>query len=282
MDYTNNCVRHIKNNKVEYLEYKIFDKYYDKLKCITTLRHGGVSKGEFESLNFRTVGSDSTKNVEENLNIICKSIEINANDVFKAKQGHTDNILVINGENKDKYSFIKYNKEEIDGYITNEKNIATLVTTADCNPIVIYDPINNVVANVHSGWKGTIKKIYLKAIDEMIKKYNSNVSNLIFCLGPSICKCCFTSKEEKFKNIFLEYFDCKEKEYISYDNDKTFHIDLHYVIYNDLLKKGLKKENISFSNICTRCNYQDFYSYRYARQNGYNDYATMATIVSLI
>lgn len=282
MGYTNDCVRHIKNGKVQYLEYKIFDKYSDKLKCITTLKHGGVSSGEFESLNFRSVGSDSTKNVEENLNIICKSIGIHTNNVFKAKQEHTDNILLINSKNKDKYLFSKYNNEKIDGYITNEKNIATLVTTADCNPIIIYDPANNVVANVHSGWKGTVKRIYLRAIDEMIEKYNSNISDLIFCLGPSICKCCFTSKEEEFKNIFLSTFDYSEKEYISYDNDGTFHIDLHYVIYNDLLKKGLKKENISFSNICTRCNYEDFYSYRYARQNEYNDYATMATIVSLI
>lgn len=282
MDYTNNFVRHIKDSGVEYLEYKVFDKYADKLKCVTTLRHGGVSTGQISKLNFRSCGNDSKINVEKNLDIICNKIKIDSKDVFKAKQDHTDNILVIDNENKDKYSFKEYNEEKFDGYIVNEKNLATLITTADCNPIVIYDPINNVLANVHSGWKGTVKKIYLKAIDKMVEKYNSNLSELIFCVGPSICKCCFTSKEKDFKKIFLNNFDYNESEYIKYDRDGKFHIDIHYLIYNDLLKKGLKNENISFSSICTRCNNKDFYSYRYAKQNNFTDYGTMATIAVLI
>lgn len=283
MEYTNNVTRVIENGNVKYLEYKIFDKYYDKIKCITTLRHGGVSKGELSSLNFRTVcKTENRKNALKNLEIICNIAKINPNNVCKASQKHTDNILIINDKNKKIYEFKNYNEEAYDGYITNTKNIATLVTTADCNPIVIYDPINGVVANVHSGWKGTVKKVYLKALEVLKEKYNSNPKDILVCIGPSIGSCCFTSKEEEFKSIFLKNFNYNESDYITYDEDGTFHIDLHFVIKKDLEKFGILEKNISISNICTKCNNKDFYSYRYATMNNHEDYATMATIVSLI
>ena len=200
MDYNSSEMIHIKNGDLEYLKFKILEKYKDKINHVITLKHGGVSQGEIASLNFRTVGNDKKENNIKNLDIICKELEIKTVDVHKACQDHTSNILIINNENKEKYIYDKFNKEKYDGYITNESNIATLVTTADCNPIIIYDPIKNVLANVHSGWKGTIKKIYLNAIDLMINKFNSNIEDVIFCIDVSIKKCCFLCKDENYKN----------------------------------------------------------------------------------
>ena len=277
MDYNSNEMIHIKNGDVEYLKFRVLEKYKDKLNHVITLKHGGVSKGEVASLNFRTIGKDKKENNLKNLEIICKEIDIEPRDVHKAYQDHTSNILVITNENKEKYRYDKFNEEKYDAYVTNIPNIATLVTTADCNPIIIYDPIKNVVANVHSGWKGTIKKIYLKAIDVMKDKFNSNVEDLIFCIGPSIKKCCFTSKDEEFKNKFISIWK-DENEYIYYEEDGTFHIDLSYVIKKDILKKGIKEENISICDICTMCNHNDFFSYRYATKNNFEDYGIFATI----
>lgn len=281
MNYNNNEMVHIKQNGIEYLKFKILEKYSDKIEHVITLKHGGVSKGEVESLNFRAVGKDDKNNVLKNLDLICEILDIKSSEVHKGKQNHTSNILVIDKSNKDAYEFEKFSSEEYDGYVTNEPKIATLVTTADCNPIIIYDPTNNVLANIHSGWKGTLKKIYLKAIDMMVEKFNSDVNELIFCIGPSIKKCCFSSKEIEFKDKFANTWN-NEDEYICYEEDNsTFHIDLSYVIKQDVLTKGLKEENISICNICTLCNHEDFYSYRYATQNNYNDYGTFATITYL-
>lgn len=281
IDFSDKDILHVKKENIEYLQFKILNKYSDNFKHLITLRYGGVSKFPVDSLNFRLVGKDKKDNVLKNLEKVANVMNISKNDVYKGSQAHTDNILIIDNNNKNKYQFENISKEKIDGYICKEKNIATLVTTADCNPIIIYDKEKNIYANIHSGWMGTIKQIYLKAVRIMHDKFNCNYKDLIVCIGPSIKKCCFTSEDENFKNNFTNIWK-NEKEYIYYEeNSKRFHIDLSYVIKQDLLKIGIKDENIVIPNICTRCNTSSFFSYRESTQKGYDDYGTMATITYL-
>lgn len=279
-DYTNDQVTLIKEGDIYYLQFNILNKYSDKLKHAITLRHGGVSKYPIDTLNFRTTGNDKIENVLENVNII--SNVVGFSKIYKAKQKHTDNILILDNNNKKEYKFENLSSDEYDGYITKEKNIATLITTADCNPIIIYDPKQNIIANVHSGWAGTIKKITIKAIKILNEKFNSKFGDLIVCIGPSIRKCCFSSEDELFKKKFTDIWNF-EDEYIYYMEDKKrFHIDLLYVIKKDLIDMGIKKENIADANICTMCNSEDFFSYRTYTKNKFKDYGLMATIVELI
>ncbi len=282
-DFTDNYIIHVKdeNSNIEYLKFRILEKYSNKLKHCITLRHGGVSTGVYKSLNFRTALNDKYENVEKNLSYITSLLDIDKNNVYKAKQDHTDNILILDNNNKDSYKFSNLSKDRYDGYIVCEKDINTLVTTADCNPIIIYDPILNIFANVHSGWKGTLKRISLKAVKIMNEKFGSNYKDLIVCIGPSIRSCCFTSKEEDFKNKFVDVFK-DEKEYIYKDKEERYHFDLIQVITKDFLNIGIKKENIVDCGICTCCNEDSFYSYRKATQRKDEDYATFATIVGLI
>ena len=256
-DYNNKDLIHIKNGDFECLKFRILEIY--------------------SSLNIRTVGKDNIKNVYKNLDIMCENMKIKRDDVYKAKQNHTDNILILDNDNKKEYNFNNLSEECYDGYITNKSNINTLVTTADCNPIIIYDPVNNIFANVHSGWKGTLKRISKKAAVIMHDKFE----DMIVCIGPSIRKCCFTSLEDEFKDKFVEFFH-NEDEYITKDKDGKYHFDLIYVIKNDLEKLGIKEENIKVANICTCCNEEDFYSFRKATMRNDDDYATFATIVGLI
>lgn len=279
-DFNSKDIIHVKDGNVEYLKFKILEKYSDKLIHGITLRHGGVSKDVYKSLNFRTLGNDRYENVDKNLEIISDKLGIDKNNIYKGKQDHTDNILILDDDNKDKYKFSNLSKECYDGYIVLTKNINTLVTTADCNPIIIYDPILNIYANVHSGWKGTLKKISLKVAKIMHEKFGSKYEDLIVCIGPSIRKCCFTSKEEVFKKQFTKIFP-DEKEYISLDKDGKYHFDLIYIITKDLIDIGVKKENIVVCDICTCCNEEDFYSFRKVTQKQDEDYATFATIVGL-
>jgi hypothetical protein len=281
MDFSNKDILHIKDGNVEYLKFRILEKYENKINHIITLKHGGVSKNDLASLNFRTIGKDSKSNNLTNLEIICNKIGFKPENVHKACQNHTDNILILDSKNKEEYKYNMFNEEFYDGYITNEKNIATLVTTADCNPIIIYDPNKNVIANIHSGWKGTIKQIYLKAIKIMVEKFSCNLDDMIFCIGPSIRKCCFTTEDNEFKNNFTNIWK-NEDEYIFFDKEaKKYHIDLPFVIKQDVLKIGLKEENIVVCNICTMCHSEDFYSYRRSLQQHFEDYGTFATIAYL-
>ena len=277
--YEDEEMLHVKNGDVEYIQFKVLNKYNVK-HCIT-LRHGGVSTNEHNSLNFRNKGTDKIENVKENLRIIRE--ELDFSNVYKANQEHTDIVIHINSNNKENYlAYEGAIEEKADGYIVNEKKIATLITTADCNPIIIYDPVKHVIANVHAGWKGVINRIYVNAIKKMENEFGSKAEDLIVCVGPSIRKCCFTSEEDSFKENFNSVFDYEEK-YLEYENNSNkFHIDLIVILKEELKKAGIVDENIHVANICTRCNTEDFFSYRESCQKGMKDYGTMATIVELM
>lgn len=274
--YDSDEIVHIINGKLEYLQFKALNKY--NIKHGITLKRGGTSSGEYESLNFRTLGNDKKENVLKNVEIIKNELKLG--DICKGRQDHTDRVIIIDDNNKDDYLFEKSSDDKVDGYIVSTPNIATLITTADCNPLIIYDTKKNVVANVHAGWKGVINKIYINAINIMKEKYNSDVKDIIVCIGPSIRKCCFTSKEESFKEKFTSIFKYSD-EYLTYEDDETFHIDLIYILKRELENAGILKENIHVADICTRCNTEDFFSYRAATQSNKKDYATMATVVQI-
>lgn len=277
--YTNKDILHKKcKNGVEYLEFKKLNDY--GVKNAIFLRHGGVSEGIYSSLNLRLSSEDKISNLEENMHRVCEALNINNNMICKAYQAHTDNVIYINKDNMNEYNYLLKNDTKADAYIVNESNIYTMITTADCVPIIIFDTKHKVLANIHSGWKGTLKQIYLKTIYKLQRDFGSNPDDLIVCLGPAIAKCCFTSKDIAFKEMFTDVWSNSE-DYIYEDKDKTFHIDLKYLIITDIVKAGVKKENIINANICTKCHNDDFYSYRCTVQRSEEDYGTFATIVGM-
>lgn len=279
--FSDDVTLHYKENGIEYIKFRILEKYNSKIEHLITLRHGGKSEFPQNSLNFKMVEGALKEKIIYNLEKTLENMTIDKNDIYAATQHHTDEILILNDSNKEKYRYENYNSEFYDAYITNKKNIATLVKTADCNPIIIYDIKNNVYANIHSGWKGTIKRIYIKTIEKLQENYNSKLEDLIVCIGPSIRKCCFSSEEEEFLEKFRAVFD-EKLGYIEYEqNSKRFHIDLIKIIVNDLVNFGIKEENINVANICTCCNHEDFFSFRYATKEKYSNYGLMATIVNL-
>lgn len=275
-------LEHITEGSVEYLKFKALEKFSDKIDVKVFLNCGGVSKGVYDSLNVRIAGKDKKENVLENVRRIADTFSIRLQDICKGSQAHTDNILYLHEDNVEEYAFDRINENEVDGYITDSNKLATLVTTADCNAIVMYDRYNNVVANVHSGWKGTIKRIYLNTLNVMKEKFNTNPEDVIVCVSPSIKACCFSSEEENFKKQFTDLWE-DEENYIYYENEnsKRFHIDLSYVITKDLKDAGVKEENIHFAPICTCCNHDSFYSFRYKTMNKEDDYGCFATVVKL-
>lgn len=278
-DFTNNTILHIKNkNGIEYLQFKKLNEYPEIVHGFF-LRHGGVSTGVYNSLNTRLAGMDKKDNVFTNYEMICNALNIDSKRLCKAKQAHTNNVMDIKESMIDSFNIYSLNDNEVDAYIISEKDVYTVVTTADCIPIIIYDPVKKIVVNIHSGWKGTIKHIAMKAVEKIINEYDSNTKDLIVCLGPSISKCCFTSKDEKFKENFTNIWP-EEEKYIFYDKEEI-HIDLKYLVKYDLQRIGIKQENIFDANVCTKCNNKDFYSFRVTTQKGEEDYGTFGTVVGI-
>ncbi|MBL4934970.1 peptidoglycan editing factor PgeF [Clostridium sp. YIM B02515] len=150
---------------------------------------------------------------------------------------------------------------EGDALITNEHKVAIGVFTADCVPILIYDKKKNVVAAVHSGWKGTIGGIVINTIIKMEKDYNSFAKDLVVYIGPHNRECCYEIGED-LAALFNNYELFKDEKIII--NNK---LNLEKCIITQLLSIGVLKENINSLKICTFCDENiSLHSYRKERE----------------
>jgi hypothetical protein len=173
-----------------------------------------------------------------------------------ANQTHSDNIVII----KEKHTTWLSSQEEhaienCDALISNQTDIMLTILTADCVPILLFDPKQKVVAAIHAGWKGTQQQIALKTVKKMQEEFNTNPKDILAGVAPSIGRCCYEvdwNVAQHFENIENAY-DKKADKYM---------LDLPYINKLQLLNAALVEENIELSNICTACEVEDYFSYR--------------------
>jgi len=237
-------------SKLEWLEYDILLDH-PILYARTYLRHGGVSEKHFFSLNVSDQIGDHLDNVKMNRDLIKKSL--NEPKLVFANQIHSDVITLINNENLDK-------RVNCDALVTNQKNIALVITHADCQAALFFDPEYEVIAAVHAGWKGLCKNIYQKTISFMKENFNSRPENIIVCISPSLC-----SKHAEFKNYKKEF----PKNLWSYQKEH-FHFDLKEIAIDQLKNAGVQDENIEVAKDCSFCNEKDYFSFRRDKDTGRN------------
>jgi len=172
-----------------------------------------------------------------------------------ANQTHSSNITVIKKSQDIGWDNIEDAIENCDALITNLPNVMLTILTADCVPILLFDPVEKVVAAAHAGWKGTEQQIVLKTVKKMQEIFNSNPKNIIAGIAPSIGKCCY----EVDWNVAQHF---KEVKNAYTKQDEKYMLDLPHINKTQLLEIGLKEEHIEFSNICTACEVEHYFSYR--------------------
>ena len=178
--------------------------------------------------------------------------------IISPRQTHTNNVVAITLDNIDD------ELNDCDGVITNLKGVALTIATADCQSIFIYDNKKLVIANIHSGWKGTLKKILRNAIQIMIDKYECNTKDLIVCIGPSILKCCFEVDKDVVDMFRKEFNNIEDTISLGEvkDGKQKYYIDTVEINKKELRELGVLEENIVTSNICTKCSSDKYHSYR--------------------
>lgn len=237
----------IKNEKgIKYLQFKKLLEY--GIKHAYTLSVDGID------FSFKKESHDNS------YKILADALDIDVNNIVEPVQTHTDEVRVLeNVISSDKL-------QDVDGLITNKKNIAITSKNADCILFFFYDPKNKVIANVHSGWKGTFKRIAIKTVEKMVNEFGSNKEDILCFISPSIRKCHFevdSDVKEMCENIFSELSLDKiiSKGEIKEDKQK-YMIDTVLINKEGLLKFGLKEENIIDSGICSVCHKDEVHSAR--------------------
>lgn len=256
MDLSNKNIIHVKKEKIEFLQFKKLLKYSDIISHAYSV---GLDK------NFRTFKANREELTEDeyskNLNnykLLCDEIDLNFKNILKANQNHTDNVEIINEKNNNKID----TDEKSDGLITNKKNVILATTNADCILLLFFDPVKKVIANTHSGWKGTLQEISVKTINKMIKEYGSNPRDIIVCICPSIRKCHFEVDKDVYEMFYKQFNKLGNiDEFIKEENGKWY-IDTVYINKKILKQVGILEENIEDSGICSVCNKEIIHSFR--------------------
>jgi hypothetical protein len=216
-------------------------------------RSGGISPGSFSSLNVGESAGDTRENVVENRKRIFQVFDQSLESIFDVWQIHSDKVKFTSLPRK---SGSKH--EQADAILTDSKDVSLFMQFADCVPILIYDPKNNIIGIVHAGWQGTVKRIVQNAVKYLTDMFSSDPEEILAGIGPSIGP----DHYEVGKNVIIEVDDkLKEirSEILITKNGKTY-FDLWKSNELLLIQSGVK--NIEVAGICTACNLDEWYSYR--------------------
>lgn len=267
MNLSNENVLHVKKGDIEFLQFRKLLDYKDILTHAYSL---GIN------LNFRTSTVNKQKLPEaeykkaiESYKLLCNSIDINYINLVKTNQEHTNCVkMVYDKINKDKPDFNQKKYYNTDGLITNQKNLILSTTNADCILLLFFDPIKKVIANTHSGWKGTLQRIAIKTVEKMKEEFGCDLQDIICCICPSIRKCHFEVEKEVKDMLKKKFKDLEDINKIIEEKvpNKKWNIDTILINKKILEQQGLKKENIIDSGICSVCNSNLIHSYRVEKQ----------------
>lgn len=225
--------------------------HYQGVQHTFTTRHKGVSNPPYNSNNIAFHVGDSEKDVLLNHAALAKTIGYNLNTLVHMRQIHSDKVVIV-----DK-TFTFDNPPECDALITNIANKPLMVMTADCTPLLLYDPRQNVIAAIHAGRAGAFKNIVTKSIRKMQEHFHSRPSDILAVLGPSIGVCCYEINEtinNEAHGLGLGYAIQKRQE--------KFYLDVNRILKAQLEASGVSGEHIEALNRCSACENNTFFSYR--------------------
>ena len=243
-----------KTSKIPYLKFADFNEIPFVRHGIFT-RSGGVSPPPFNGLNISYSTNDSEVNIRKNRELIFH--EMGSKELAFAHQIHGDDIVTVDGHvagSQEQYR----NCGNGDAMVTETPGINLVLQVADCQPVLLADPERKVVGAVHSGWRGSVLNIVGKTITAMITQYGCDPKDIRAGIGPSLGPCCAE---------FIHYKDEIPEKLWPY-KDGHDHFDFWALTTDQLLDKGVLKENIQVSRMCTKCNSQQFFSYRKEKKTG--------------
>ena len=248
--------------------------YSKKLKKLNKVRHiffsrkKGFSKGIYKGLNCGKGSKDKRINIQKNLKFVAKTMAVEKAKLILMHQTHSNKVVEITKKN--------YQKKIIaDAMITQTRDLAIGVVTADCVPIIFCDIKSQIAGCIHAGWKGTFSGIIENTIKK-VKRINSK-SKIFASVGP-----CIGYKSYEVDTKFYKKFVSKSWKYKIYfkEKNKTKKLfNLRKFVADKLLKLGVKVDHINKDTFSEKSN---FFSYRRSFKLKQKDYGRCISTVRLL
>lgn len=268
----------------EELEYLTFPSLEETgiIDHLITTRTGGVSKGEFSSMNVGLLRGDREEDVRENFRRIGEVMGCGTEDMVLARQTHTTNIRHVTAADRGKGIVRPFDYQDVDGLITDEPGLVLVTTFADCVPLILVDPVRRAVGSAHSGWRGTVGRMGECMVRAMEDAFGSRPEDLLAAVGPSICQACYEVGEEvaeKFAGAdrgteairrelsrsgrFRSGRDGEAPRVLNPGKQPgKYQLDLWLANYLILRQAGIPGERIAVTDICTCHNSSYLFSHR--------------------
>ena len=241
--------------------------YYDMgagVMAFSSTRHGGCSTGNYASFNINRYCGDSEDDIRRNREALCLVLGIDDDRLIMPHQVHLTKVAKID---EAFLSLTATQRQEalegVDALMTDLPGVCIGVSTADCIPILLYDPAHHAVCAIHAGWRGTVRRIAEKAVEAMTASYGTQPRHLVAQIGPGIHLDSFEVGDEVYEAFEQAGFDMPA---ISKKCDK-WHIDLPECNRLQLIAAGLSSQSIHVSPVCTFQHAADYFS---ARRLGIN------------
>lgn len=234
--------------------------FYDLAKDVlafTTTRQGGYSTGPYGEFNITHYCGDNPETVRQNRKALCHLLNIEDDHLILPRQTHQTEIRIIDE------TFLSLNATErqealegVDGVITALPGVCIGVSTADCIPVLIYDPVKRVACAVHAGWRGTVARIVEKAITTMEAQYGAQPQDMVAQIGPGISLDSFEVGDEVYEAFKQADFNMAQisKRFSTLHSSpftSKWHIDLPQCNRLQLIACGLPEGAVALSPICT-------------------------------
>jgi YfiH family protein len=227
----------------------------------SSLRVGGTSKDNYSSLNLGLNSGDAPHNVLANRMKLCDALDIDSAKFVLPKQTHSATVKVID---PDFFRFDEHERKaflnETDAVITNIEGVCVAIKTADCIPVLLFDPKRKVVAAIHAGWRGTIQNIVLKTIIKLTEEFGSQPADLFAGIGPSISPGVYEVGKEVWGQFAAEFYS----DTAPAQEDKKV-LNLWKANHAQLIFAGVPSNQIETARICTLSDRERFFS---ARRDG--------------
>lgn len=238
------------------LVYHTCDILSGSVHCFST-RLGGVSQGHLASLNLGVHRGDVYENVWENYKILGNALGFLPEDTVFPVQRHTDIVRVVTEENRGE-GLLRDTPDICDGQITDRPGVALVTFSADCVPILLFDPVRRAIGAVHASWRGTAQGIAAKAVERMAQEFGCRQKNVRAAIGPCIGKCCFETDGD-VPQAMIDALGGQALPAIESRGEK-YHVDLKFC--NALWLQEAGVEQVDISPDCTACRPDRYWSHR--------------------
>jgi len=257
-------MRKMLQGRLSVFKFESFKKYKDIAHLVTT-KEGWISG---DKPRFTGDSESIYSGFRKELAISC---ELDANQFVFPRQTHSDRVVVVTSEN------VTSTIDDADALITNARGLFICVQTADCVPILLFDPEKKVIAAIHAGWKGTISKIAKKTIEQMIEKFDCNPADIVAGIGPSIHMHAYEVGPEVVEAVEASFTNSSAMLKPSMNEGKAY-FDLWEANQTVLMESGILEENIEVMGLCSFEHADLFYS---ARRDG-SDTGRMVSGIRLV